>query len=128
MNQQKLSIFEASLSMHVSSIGLGFLGMPFAFYHLGLYLGIFICFIGGLLSHFANMLYLRVKDLTPGKYASIYEIAYLLFGRSAIFIVCIVMFVSNFVCLLLFYMVLGDSISSLATQVLLPPSETILSK
>ena len=70
--------------------------MPFAFYRMGLFLAIITCFFIGILSHFANVMYLKVKDLTPRKLESVYEIAYLLFGRLSIFVVCFIMFMTNF--------------------------------
>ena len=125
IHTNKLTIAQTSLAFIAGTTGLGLAGMPYSLYHLGLYLFLFAsCFIGTI-SHLSNLLCLRVKDLTPSKLESMYEIAYLLFGRSSIFIVCIVIFLSNFGSLIAFYIVFGDILSSLFTQVLLPPSENM---
>ena len=59
------------------------------------------------------MMYLKVKDLTPCKHESIYEIAYLLLGRPAIFTVCIVQYLLNFSSMVLYYIIIGDTIGNI---------------
>ena len=59
------------------------------------------------------MLYLRAKDLTPRKYESIYEIAYLLNGKVGIYVVIIVQFMSAFFAMVMYYMILGDTVGHL---------------
>jgi len=68
------------------------------------------------------MMYLKTKDLTPRKLESMYEIAYLLFGRASIFIVCTMMFVTNYGSIVLFYMFIGETAKTLFEQALLTPS------
>ena len=68
------------------------------------------------------MMYLKTKDLTPRKLESIYEIAYLLFGRASIFIVCTIMFLSNYGAIVLFYMIIGETLGTLTKQALIEPS------
>ena len=119
MNTHKMTIFQTSLAFLAASIGGGILGMPYAFYRMGLFLGTILCFFIGIVSHHANVMYLKVKDLTPRKYESVYEIAYLLFGRPSIFVVCTIMFVTNISCIIMYYMMFGDVLGSLNTQVLL---------
>ena len=119
MNTQKMSIFQTSLAMVAANIGGGLLGLPYAFYRLGLILGLVTLFFIASLSHFSNVLYLKVKDLTPRKYESVYEIAYLLFGRPSIFVVCTIMFISNLGAIVMYYLIIGDVLSSLSTQLLL---------
>ena len=90
--------------------------MPYAFHHLGISMGIFICFLSAVLSHFSSMLYLKTKDLTPRRYESVYEIAYLLVGRPSIFVVCGVLFAANLGAVIMYYIIIGDTLSSLITQ------------
>ena len=106
-----------------ANLGGGILAMPYAFYHLGLYLGLICAFLITVLAHFSNMMYLKVKDLTPRRYESIYEIAYLLLGRSSIFVVCVIMLIQNFSACIMYYMLLGETLSSLCTQILIAPAE-----
>ena len=93
--------------------------MPYACYHLGIYIGLAACFLMGLLSHASTMMHLKVKDLTPRRYESMYEIAYLLVGRPSIFFVCIIMFLSNFGACVMYYMIIGETISALLTQTMI---------
>ena len=59
------------------------------------------------------MMLMKVKDLTPRRYESLYEIAYLLFGRASIFIInSMLMFASGFCCVM-FYMLLAENFSLL---------------
>ena len=113
----KMTILQAALTVVAANIGGGLLGMPFACYHLGLFLSVILLVFFGVLSHFSSMMYLKIKDLTPRRYESIYEIAYLLLGRASIFIVCMIMMFSNGSACIMFYMVLGETISAL----IIPP-------
>ena len=70
-----------------TNAGGGILGTPYAFYHLGIVNAIILCLVIAIASQASVMIYLRTKDLTPRKYESVYEIAYLLNGRNAIFLV-----------------------------------------
>ena len=119
LKTEKLTIFQTSLALVAANIGGGILGMPFALYHLGLYAGLAACLVLAFLNHYSNMMYLKVKDMTPRRNESIYEIAYLLIGRPSIFFVCIVMFLSNYGCCLMYYMVIGQTIYSLILQSLI---------
>ena len=116
---QKMSIFQTSLALVATNIGGAILGLPYAFYHLGLINGIILNIMIAILAHISSTMYLKVKDLTPRRQESIYEIAYLLLGRKSIFIVCAVMFATNLAAMILYYIIIGDTISQLFAQLLL---------
>ena len=65
-------------------------------------------------------MYLAVKDLTPRRYESIYEIAYLLLGRSSIFILCSIIYTCNLCAMVMYYIVIGDTTGRLAAQFFVP--------
>ena len=69
------------LALVAANVGGGILGLPYAFYHMGIPLAIFMCVSVGILAGTSCMMYLKVKDLTPRRYESMYEIAFLLLGR-----------------------------------------------
>ena len=120
MNESpKLTIFQTSLALVAANIGGGLLGMPYALYHLGIYLGLGATLVMAFLTHYSTLMHMKVKDLTPRRYESIYEIAYLLVGRPSIFFVCIVMFLANFGACIMYYMIIGETYSSLWTQALI---------
>ena len=111
------------MALVAANIGGGILGLPYAFYHLGLFLGVIACLIVACLSHLSTIMHLKTKDLTPRRYESVYEIAYLLVGRPSIFFVCTIMFLANMGSIVMYYIIIGDTMSSLATQALIVPAE-----
>ena len=66
---------------------------------------------------------LKTKDLTPMKPESMYEISYVLFGRASIFVVCFFIFVRNFGCLIINYMIIGETLSTMMLQAFSHPVE-----
>ena len=114
--KSKLSIFDTALALVAATIGGEIIAIPYACYHLGLYLSIGLLILVAALSHISNMMYLKIKDLTPCHLESIYEIAYLLLGRPAIYIVCIVQYLLNFSSIVLYYVIIGDTMGSIAAH------------
>ena len=58
-------------------------------------------------------MYVQVKELMPNRADSVHEIAYTMFGRGSIFVICTVLFLHCLGALILFYMMIGDTISEL---------------
>lgn len=85
-----MTVFQTSLALVAANIGGGLLGMPYALQQMGIYLGLSSTVLIAFLSHFSTMMHLKVKDMTPRRYESMYEIAYLLMGRPSIFFVCLI--------------------------------------
>lgn len=74
------------------------------------------------MSHVSNMMYIKVKDLVAnGRYESIYELSYVLFGRNAIFIVCTVQYMLNFTAIILYFIILGDCMEQMSSAFALGP-------
>ena len=94
-----------------TNIGGAILGLPYAYYHLGLINGLILNIVVAFSAHFSAMMYLKVSDLT--KQQSIYQSAYLLVGRKSIFIVCSVMLAANLGAMILYYIIIGDTSSQL---------------
>jgi amino acid permease len=63
-------------------IGAGIVGIPYAYYHLGVVFGFIMNILLCILTCFSCYLYLRIKDLTNGL-ESFSEIGYHLFGGSS---------------------------------------------
>ena len=95
--------------MVAATVGGEIVAIPFAFYHMGIYFSAAFVILVATLSHLANMMSLRVKDFTPCQFESIYEISYLLGGKCAIYMVCIVQYFLNFFSIVLYYMIIGDT-------------------
>ena len=90
----QMTITQTALALVATNIGVGLLGLPYTFYRLGLVLGPIYCFMVAILGQVSTLMYFKAKDLTPKKPESVYEIAYVLFGRPSIFVVTITMFIS----------------------------------
>ena len=116
-----MTIMQTTLALVATNIGGGLIGLPFAFYRLGLVLSPIFCVIVACLGQVSSMMYLKTKDLTPKKPESVYEIAYILFGRPSIFVVTITMFISNYGALVLFYMIIGETVRTLMVSLLVEP-------
>ena len=116
----KMNVFQTSLSLVSAFVGGGILGYPYAFYSLGLANGIIITILMAIISHCSNMLYVKTCELLPKALGcqTIYDIAYLLFGRPAVYVVLGSYIFNTFGASLLYYMLIGDTISSLTEGVL----------
>ena len=110
---KKLTVSDTALALVAGTIGGEMVAIPYAVHHMGLFLSIGTIIVVAIISHISNMMYLKVKDLTPCKHESIYEIAYLLLGRPAIFTVCIVQYLLNFSSMVLYYIIIGDTIGNI---------------
>ena len=78
---------------------------------MGFFLGTITCFFICLLSHLSTHMYLKTKDLTPRRYESVYEIAYLLTGRPSIFFVVFIFLLNNVGSIVMYYIIIGDIFS-----------------
>ena len=97
--------------MVASTLGGELVAVPYAMSRMGIIYGAASIVAIGILSHISSMMYLKVKDLTPGKHETVYELAYTLSGRAAIFVVCIVQYFLNFFSIVLYYIIIGDTAS-----------------
>ena len=123
-----MTVLQTALTLVATNLGGGILGVAFAFSRLGLYCGVALVLLVAATSHISNMMYLKTKDLTPSKSESIYEIAYLLTGRPSIITICSILFCGNFGSMLLFYIIIGDTVSNLMKQALIEPSNEVMAQ
>ena len=100
------------LTLVATNIGGGIVGLPFAIYNAGAVLGAFLVVFFALMTQLSVVLMLRTKDLTPGKYESLYEIGYALLGRWSIFLICGILFLTTFGTCTLYFIIFGDTMGS----------------
>ena len=121
LNHPKLTVFQTSLALIATNIGAGIVGIPYAFYNLGLTLGILTISLIAFVAWMAVVLMLKAKDLSPRHYESLYELGYLLMGRTAIFAICGVILMQAMGVLMVYFIIFGDTMSEVFTQMVTGP-------
>lgn len=97
----------ATLSLLSTVIGGGIVGLPFAFYQLGIPLGIFSCILIATLNYLSAKVYFKTRELIPGKPESFYEMGYMLSGRISIYIVSFIIFFLCFGLSIIYFVLFG---------------------
>ena len=108
-----MSIFEGALTMFTSVLGAGVLGLPYAIYSMGLYYGLAFCFVFIANFHFSNKMYVKAAEMLPNKFASAFEISYMLFGKAGYLLTCFLFTSLTFGCLLLYYLIMAENIAAI---------------
>ena len=121
LNHPKLTVFQTSLALIATNIGAGIVGIPYAFYNLGLTLGVLTISLTAFVAWMAVVLMLKAKDLSPRHYESLYELGYLLMGRTAIFAICGVILMQAMGVLMVYFIIFGDTMSEVFTQMVTGP-------
>ena len=117
-NEHKLTRVGASLTLISTVVGGGIVGLPFAFYYTGLGLGSFLIVLMGIQTVYSVNLYLAAKDFLPGNPESLFEIGYMLWKRNSIFFICTIIIMNSFGLMLIYFIVFGDTLSSLMINLL----------
>jgi len=113
---EKLTLFETGLALVSVNIGGGIVGIPFAFQQAGVPIGVAVTLLISFVSWLSTLFLLKSKDLCPQRYESMYEIGYLVLGRSAIFIIAGSIIVANLGLVAIYYIVFGNSVATVTEQ------------
>ena len=90
------------------------MGLPYAFLELGLYLTTALLVIVILQTGNSCWLYLKAKDLMPGRPESLYEIAYMLMARKSIFLLSATLLGNSFGLVMVYFIVFSKTMKSVA--------------
>ena len=105
------------LSIISTILGGGIVALPFALYMLGLYPFLFLMVAMAASTINSSILYLKAKDLTPGKPESLYELGYILFKRKSIFAISTILFINSLGLVMVYFMIFGNTIGSILGSV-----------
>lgn len=111
-----LTINQGCLAILSTCVGGGIVGLPLAMYNLGIPLAIFLQILVMFSTHASSYLYLGVKDIVPDKPDSLYEIGYMILGRSSIFVLASIFIINSFGLCMIYFIVFGDTAGQLAAS------------
>lgn len=97
-----------------SIVGGGIVGLPYVFYQMGIWTAMAFMAAMGCLTTNSTWLYLKCKDLIPGKPESMFEIGYVLFKRNAIFGISFILALYSFGLCMVYFIIFGQTMGSLA--------------
>ena len=109
-----LTVVEGALALISCVIGGGIVSIPYAMATLGPFMGIALNVICAVMGYWSGLLYLKAKLLAPVPVMTLYELAYLAFGKRSVFLVAFMAVSSNVGCVVLYLIVYGDLASSLS--------------
>ena len=108
-----LNRFDTALAMVAATIGGEIIAVPYAVYHMGIWLSLFVLLAVSYISQLSSMMYLKIKDLHPLHSESLYELTYHLLGKWAVYTVCFIQWLLNFASILLYFVIITDTSSHL---------------
>jgi len=112
-----MNVSEASLSAISTIIGGGIVGLPFAFYNLGFIVGLIVEIFFSYLTRLSCEVYLAAKDLIPGRLDSLYEIGYMVTGRSSIFLISLIISINSFGLMMIYFNIFAKISQSVAISI-----------
>jgi amino acid permease len=127
-NEKGLTVFEAALSLMSVVIGGGIVSVPFAVAACGTPFAIFINFACAGMGYLSGLLYLKAKLMCPFPVMTLYELGYLSLGEKSVYLVAIIALLSNAGCVILYFIIYGDLLTSLYRQIFSPESDSMFAR
>ena len=98
-------------------VGGGMVSIPWAFYNTGFYLALTFSVFASAQVILCSVLFLKARDMCPDSPSSMFELGFILLGRSSIFWITFIIFVNSFGLLIIFFNVFGDTFKDFMTQI-----------
>jgi len=112
-----LTMFGGTLTILSTIVGGGIVGLPYAFLELGLWVSLFLITAMSLITINTSWIYLKAKDLIPGKPESMYEIGYMLVGRSSIFMLSVILVLNSLGLCMGYFIIFSNTFASFVKDV-----------
>ena len=111
--EAKASMAATVNMMFAMNLNPAILGIPYALSKLGIFFGTLVMVLMTVASHQSMLLYVKTRDLLPMKLNDSWEVAYVLFGRKSIFVVCGVLFVFAWILCVISYISAAETLCSI---------------
>lgn len=112
-----MSVVDATLSLISTIIGGGIVGLPYAFYYLGIPFGIFTLILVGFLTHRSCLMYLRTKDILPGNQESLYEVGFMILGVKSIYAIAGIISCASVGLIMIYLIVFGEIVGTVVADI-----------
>ena len=112
-----LTTLTGILAILSTIIGGGIVSIPYSFISFGVPLAIIFNILAVVMTVYSAKLYLACKDIVPDKPESLYEIGYMVMGRSSIFMVGGVQFINSFGLMMVYFIIFGDTAGQLFANI-----------
>ena len=112
-----LGLWGTVLGIMSTIVGGGMVGVPWAFLNCGFILAGIFSLLASAQVIFSSVLFLRARQICPDRPQSMYEIGFLILGRSSIFWISFIIFVNSFFLLVIFFNVFGETMKATMTNI-----------
>ena len=107
-----LTMFGGTLTILSTIVGGGIVGLPYAFLELGVAVALVLVIVFSIITINTSWIYLKAKDLIPGKPESMYEMGYMLVGRSSIFALSVILVLNSLGLCMGYFIIFSNTLAS----------------
>ena len=118
-----LTVFGGILTIISTIVSGGIVGLPYGMYMLGLWPGSLCMISMAVLTVNSTWLYIKTKDLIPGKPESLYEIGYMLFKRSSIFLISACLAINSLGLCMVYFIIFGKTFGTICSSLFIKPED-----
>mmetsp|Transcript_32095 Transcript_32095/g.49074 ORF Transcript_32095/g.49074 Transcript_32095/m.49074 type:complete len:227 (+) Transcript_32095:17-697(+) len=97
-------------------VGGGIVSIPYSFYQCGFVFAIGFCVFNALQVLLSSALFLKVREMCPSDPSSMFEIGFIILGRSAIYWISVIILANSLGLIIIYFSVFGENASLLMTN------------